>query len=290
MLLALFKQARQGRVTDKGKKKVGSKPAAAYAPALVPPATAIQLAADAVGLGSLAPSGSSGASSSHMATASETVVVYRAMSLVFVRGTGNRLFVAQLLDPLIHTTLSSGVVQVNLQYLRGTYFVPTSDIPSWPIAMAFWKNHGIANQAAADDRAAQSDGVHYSVYGRNAVSLAHSTIISAIDRPSEKSYLWMNLASFAIDEQELVSARELMSGGPAQPMEDDAEAEAAEREAETAATAAAAATREARYAELAARRESGKRKEVEKQAAKSSKKRRVQSDVSSPDPDSDDSD
>ena len=130
--------------------------------------------------------------------------------------------------------------------------------------------------------------MHYSVYGRNAVSLAHSTIISAIDCPSEKSYLWMNLASFAIDEQELVSARELMSGGPAQPMEDDAEAEAAEREAEAAAAAAAAS--EARYAELAARRESGKRKEVEKQTAKSSKKRRVQSDVSSPDPDSDDSD
>ena len=91
-----------------------------------------------------------------------------------------------------------------------------------------------------------------------------------------------------------MSARELMSGGQAQPMEDDAEAEAAEREAETAATAAmaatAAATREARYAELAARRESGKRKEVEKQAAKSSKKQRVQLGVSSPDPDSDDSD
>ena len=99
------------------------------------------------------------------------------------------------------------------------------------------------------------------------------------------AHLHKKLASFAIDEQELVSARELMSGGPAQPMEDDAEAEAAEREAEAAAAAATAAS-EARYAELAARRESGKRKEVEKRAAK---KQRVQSHDSSPDPDSDDS-
>jgi hypothetical protein len=51
------------------------------------------------------------------------------------------------------------------------------------------------------------------VYGRgHIVSLAHSTIICAIDNPSEKFCLWMNLASFAIDEQELVSAHELMSG------------------------------------------------------------------------------
>ena len=56
----------------------------------------------------------------------------------------------------------------------------------------------------------------------------------------------MNLASFAIDEQELVSAHELMSGGAIQPMEDDVEAEAAEQEAEATAAAAAAA-REERY-------------------------------------------
>ena len=87
------------------------------------------------------------------------------------------------------------------------------------------------NQDAAHVRAAQSDGVHYSVYGRgHIVSLAHSTIMCAIDdNPSEKFCLWMNLASFAIDEQELVSAHELMSGGAIQPMEDDVEAEAAEK-------------------------------------------------------------
>jgi hypothetical protein len=89
--------------------------------------------------------------------------------------------------------------------------------------------------------------IHYSVYGRgHIVSLAHSTIICAIDNPSEKFCLWMNLASFAIDEQELVSAHELMSGGAIQPMEDDVEAEAAEQEAEATAAAAAAA-REERY-------------------------------------------
>ena len=121
--------------------------------------------------------------------------------------------------------------------------------------------------------------VHYSVYGRgHIVSLAHSTILCAIDDPSEKFCLWMNLASFAIDEQELASAHELMSGGPIQPMEDDVEAEAAEQEAEATAAAAAAA-REARYAELAAvRRQSGKRaQDAKAQSKRPAKKQSMQS-------------
>ena len=121
------------------------------------------------------------------------------------------------------------------------------------------------------------------MYGLDPVSLAHSTILCAIETPSAKAYLWMNLSSFEIDEQELVHARELMSAGADLPMEDDAEAQGAEDEAKAAAIAAAAA-RQARYTQLGERRETGKRaataREQSKRAAK--QPRGVQSDHSSP--------
>ena len=62
-------------------------------------------------------------------------------------------------------------------------------------------------------------------------------------------------------------------------MEDDVEAEAAEQEAEaTAAAAAAAWPREERYAELAVRRESGKRaQDAKAQSKRPAQKQRVQS-------------
>jgi hypothetical protein len=151
-LAALFKQARQQRVTDRGREKQGTQPAPFYGPK-VPSSSAI---AD----------GDAPLSKSRPVTASsfgrDVAPLYRSGDLVFVRPLRGVLWVAQLTEPVIET--SPGCFNVDRPKCR--YFVPTSELGAYPHALEWWQQRGqglrIDDEAAAITRAAQSSGVHFS--------------------------------------------------------------------------------------------------------------------------------
>ena len=273
---SLYKQSRQGRVTDKGKERVGSQPAAAYAPKAVPSATA----EDATRLNAMDASSSRGDRVAREASASSIgsseQEVYRTGDAVFVKPISGGLWVAQLSAPIIKVTEcvdGKSRTFFNTDRVACRYFVPTMELDSFPHALAWWQERGtslrLADQAAAEERAQACSGVHYSFEkcDRVTCSAVHSRIELLVDRVTYRN----EMISFGVDEEVLQSARAQVSG--ASELADDEAAEAvaaavaaAQAQQEAAAMAAAAASRD-RLEQLNAKREAGKA------AQKSSKKK-----------------
>ena len=93
-LAALFKQSRQGRVTDKGKEQVGSQPASTYRPpavlsAALPHPSLLHMA-----------SATGSASAGALADGTEEVR-FRSGDVVTVRSTSGAMWIAQLKQPII---------------------------------------------------------------------------------------------------------------------------------------------------------------------------------------------
>ena len=270
---SLFKQARQGRVTDKGKERVGSKPATAYAPAAVPLATADEStrpsAVDASGSrsGKGASAGSSSAGSSREASSSERVV-YRTGEVVYIRPVSGGMWIAQLRAPIIEvTSVSAGRRSLAFTASRVPcrYFVPTAELASYPHALTWWAGlgpqHQLRDAEAAERCAAASSGVHFSFEKLDRV--ACTTVCGKLNRVIEPKTYRTELVSFAIDEEMLQLARECASGSLESDDDGDRdEASAAANAASRAAEAeAAAAARTDRFDVLAAKRAAGKRRE-----------------------------
>ena len=249
---SLFKKAAQGRVTDKAKEAVGSKPAVAYGRQPLPLASACDQASDTHGLASffIRPGGeasSSGAAVSGANTATESIL-YLPHTVVFIVGVGRRLEIAELTEPLTQFTFTTGEVRVSRQRIACRYFIETRELLLWPPAKAYWAVHGISDTAAAEHRAGESDGAHFSFYSTDTV--AHSAMLGAALSPFEKDWHGTQLVSLALTSEELEAAREQLSGGIDLPVDDEqsqrmeaaAQAEAGARaRAEAAAQAQAAA-------------------------------------------------
>ena len=215
----LFQQARQGRVTDKGKEAVGSKPTIAYArrPA---PSTASEVAADAHGLPSFfIRSGGNGPSSSAAGLSSggpSEELLYRAWTLVFIAGPRRRLEIAELTQSLTQFVYNSGEVRVSRQRIACRYFIKTSEILEWPAAKAYWSAHGITTTAEIDRCMSESDGVPFSFYSTDTV--AHSVILGAVPASFQKERHGRDLVSFSLAIEDLQAGRELVSGGEDLPL------------------------------------------------------------------------
>ena len=287
-LASLFKQVRQGQVTDKSKERMGAQPASTYAP------PAVQTSATeghpdleggyAVCSTAISCSQSSLATGAGQSEASgvEEEVLFRAGDIVSVLSVTNEMWVAQLKQPIIATTqqVPSAVRLVNFASSRVScrYFVPTRELFAEGLehAAAWWMSRGaglqLADEEAAFARAAESDGVHFSYEKADAVtcSTVHDRLLSA-DQVLHRS----ELISFSIAEATVEAARErislLIAASEAAEVR-EAESEHARAVAvaasEKEAAAAKAAASASRYAEMQARRETGKRLEAAKKGRK----------------------
>ena len=282
----LFKQVRQGRVTDKGKERVGSQPATTYAPGAVPPATAKEAARPSVidlgssGHSSVAGSTSGGASSS-VDDLIESTVLYRSGDVVSVRPISGGMWIAQLKVAIVkNVTVTSGrrYTTFNLDRAPCRYFVPTMELGSYPHALKLWANFGpklrLVDEAAAEQCAQASSGVHFSFEKLDHVTC--STVCGKLDTVIDPTTHRGELVSFAIDEEMLQQAREWVSGridpdadGDDGEAERDAASEAAAAASDAAEKAVAAdALSTARLEDLNAKREAGKRLEAERKSGK----------------------
>ena len=215
---SLFKVAAQGRVTDKAKEIVGAKPAISYGRKALPVGMP-DASLDGFFLGTRIGTGvAGGSSSSTPARASTERVAYRAFTIVLIAGVGRRLEVAQLTESLTEFMSAGGEVRVSKQYLACRYFVETREIFAWALAAAYWREHGLSAAAQAQERAAESDGTHFSFYSSNTVP--HSTILRAV-QGFEMCHTSGQLVSFALSEDVLEAAREHLSGGDDLPIDDE---------------------------------------------------------------------
>jgi hypothetical protein len=265
-LAALFKQARQQRVTDKAKEKVGTQPAPFYGPTSV---TLAAMEAEDARVNSISSEDARVNSiSSQIAQDLNGSVapVYRSGDLVFVRPFRGALWVAQLTEPVVE--IAPGRFNVDRPKCR--YFVRTDELAGYEHAMIWWQQRGqglrLADEAAALARAAASAAVHFSFEKTDHVTrsticgrFAPSSIIEELSWHSE-------LVSFAVSEIALTSAREVVSAGPhereATSTTEDAVLASEAQVAETAARAAAAAMAVDDHArKLAEKREQGKKRQ-----------------------------
>ena len=182
---ALLPHARQGRVTDKGKEQPGSLPSLTYGPVAVPRPTAreaVQLSVvDMSSSHSVETAEIAGSSSSAAGTSSSTRsqhVLYRSGDVVYTCGpTTGGLWVAQLGSAIIKQTIQDGRRRknsFNVDRVHCRYFVQTSELGTYPHAMAWWSERGaalrITSEAGAQERASSSSGVHFSFEKRDRVT------------------------------------------------------------------------------------------------------------------------
>ena len=245
----IFKQARAGRVTDRGKERHGTLPSTAYAPRAItkptarePARTSMRSRADAAAAST---TGRSDAATSSAGPSTEMQeVLYRAGDLVSVRPISGGMWVGQLLDPIIKIT-GVGGVRFNVDRVKVRYFVPTVELSSYPDAMHFWSSgqggmqRRLSDATAAEQRAAQSDGEHYSFEKEDRVT--RTTVRSRFVRLSEEVHHRSKLVSFALTTDSVLEARAATAGGADNPIESDDEGEAADRQAEREAIAGMAA-------------------------------------------------
>jgi hypothetical protein len=295
-LAALFKQARQQRVTDKAKEKVGTQPAPFYGPTSV---TLAAMEAEDARVNSISSEdarvnsissedarvnsissedarvNSISSEDARVNSISSQIAqdlngsvapVYRSGDLVFVRPFRGALWVAQLTEPVVE--IAPGRFNVDRPKCR--YFVRTDELAGYEHAMIWWQQRGqglrLADEASALARAAASAAVHFSFEKTDHVTrsticgrFAPSSIIEELSWHSE-------LVSFAVSEIALTSAREVVSAGPhereATSTTEDAVLASEAQVAETAARAAAAAMAVDDHArKLAEKREQGKKRQ-----------------------------
>ena len=258
---AIFKQARQQRVTDKGKEKPGTQPAPFYAPRVqqAGPLTASEAGGES----------DAGKITGGTSLASEDVQpVYRSGDLVVVRPPNAPLWLAQLLEAVVEEREG----HFNTDRPRCQYFVPTVELGAYLHALAWWQARGEAlrleDEEAAIARAGASNGVHFSFEKTDHVT--RSTICGRLPATclSEVVLFRHDIVAFAISDTTLEEAREMVSTSTAEAKASDAamqqaaatrlkaEHVAAELAAATAAEQAAAA-----HAKLNQKREAGKAKE-----------------------------
>jgi hypothetical protein len=272
---ALFKVAAQGRVTDKAKETVGSMPAISYSRRAMPVSVSAGAASadaslDAFFLGSRTAAGNVGIKGGSSASqASVERVAYRAFTIVLIAGVGRRLEVAQLTEALTEFTSASGELRVSKQYLACRYFVETRDIFAWTLAAAYWRTHGLSDAPVAEERAAESDGTHFSFYSVSTVP--HSTILGAV-QGFEMCHNSGQLVSFALSEEVLEVARERLSGGDDLPIDDEGDATETARRAEEEAAVAVRTSRSASGEWQQAREHFLKEEEAKKEAKRARKK------------------
>jgi hypothetical protein len=264
---ALFKQARQQRVTDKGKEKPGTQPAPHYGP------HALQSTPDAQPADLLTVHNAehaTGASS----LSEDATPRYRSGDIVVVRPLRSQLWIAQLCEPVIET--SPGCFNVDRPRCR--YFVLTAELAAYPHAAEWWAARTaplcLRDEEAALLRAASSNGVHFSFEKLDHVT--RSTICGTLPAGclSEQHYHRHELVTFAITDEMLAQAREMVSG------ESEAERAATEAEEEQAAAKKQAEAAEVMeraeaehkaadtYSALAAKREAGKEREQRRKQKK----------------------
>ena len=148
------------------------------------------------------------------------------------------------MDPIIKIT-SVGGVRFNVDRVKIRYFVPTVELGSYPHAMRFWSSgqggmqRRLSDATAAEQRAAQSDGEHYSFEKEDRVT--RTTVRSRFVRMSEEVHHRSKLVSFALTTDSVLEARAATAGGADNPIESDDEGEAADRQAEREAIAGMAA-------------------------------------------------
>jgi hypothetical protein len=243
----LFKQARQQRVTAKGRERSGSLPARSYetyidASTAVSPVLAAGTVAHGRASGSSVRSGRAGrrssrsshnqqgsvvdeASSAHTGEACE--VLYRAGELIYVRPVSGGMWVAQLLEPIIKTSGGANGVRFNADRIKVRYFVPTADLGSYLHAMAFWREGkgGVArmleDEAAAEHRSCESSGVHFSFEKLDKVT--RTTVRGRFSVVLEEARHRGDLVSFTLSEEVLAEARAATSGGEHNQIEEEEE-------------------------------------------------------------------
>ena len=215
-LAALFKQARQGRVTDKGKERVGSAPASTYAPpamllgATTAHPTLVDVSAEAGAAAS--------AASSSAATEEHEVVLFRSSDVVSVHSVTGVMWIAQLKQPIIMQVEPSASGQRLVTFASDRvdcrYFVPTAELysPDLQHAATWWRERSGAQKLADEDaalvRAAASDGIHFSFEKVDRVTC--STVCSMLSTAEACLYRGQ-LVSFAVAEEALEVARERIS-------------------------------------------------------------------------------
>ena len=204
-----------------------------------------------------------------------------------MRPTTGGLWVAQLGSAIIKQTIQDGRRRknsFNVDRVHCRYFVQTSELGTYPHAMAWWSERGAAlrimSEAGAQERASSSSGVHFSFEKRDRVTC--STVIGRIDTLLEQQYYRHELISFAIDSEALELGRQHISEVINSEDEDEeqeaADAAAAAHERNALAQAAARdkeTASHARYEVMAVRREEGKRRLEEAKASSSKHNRHV---------------
>jgi hypothetical protein len=173
-LAAYFQQARQGRVTDKGKERVGTLPAPNYGPQAVvhPVGSAFVGFFDATAEEGATQCDEAGASATKADAPTEHVLC-RANDVGYVRPVTGGIWVALFKAPLVvSTSVVDGVTHTsyNTDRLPCRYFVPTDELWSRGLehAQHWWSKPEqsaalrLASREDALARAAQSSGVHFS--------------------------------------------------------------------------------------------------------------------------------
>ena len=158
----LFKQARQQRVTDRGKEKVGTRPAISYSP--------IAISVSEVPTLQSLDDHNACVRSATIVSETQIEVLYRAGDIVGVSGGRAGLWFAQLEENLTRTTTGSQhnvVTKYNTDRPKVRYFVRTCELASWPLAAAYW---GAAEVEGASALSASSTGVHFSFEKTDSVS------------------------------------------------------------------------------------------------------------------------
>ena len=225
LLASLFKQARQGRVTDKGKERVGAMPASTYAPPAL-------LSAPAAARGGPFTTNVSGGHSlqaegdpmmqlgATMQPGATEEVLFRAGDIVSVRSVTGEMWVAQLKQPIIIRSPSVAPNGTRLGTFASArvacrYFVQTAALFTIGLehAAAYWKGlHGalgerlkLTDEASALARADASEGIHYSFEKPDHVtcSTVHERLLT-FDVATYRG----ELVSFSIAEASVEAARE----------------------------------------------------------------------------------
>eukprot|EP00966_Prymnesium_polylepis_P092713 2146106-Prymnesium_polylepis.1 len=213
---SLYKQSRQGRVTDKRKEQVGSQPAASYAPKAVPAAKGqdVSHSSDVAASGATSGAGASSsacASSMSVSEAGESSLssseeVYRTGDVVFVKPISGGLWVAQLRSAIIKVAeIQNGKSRTffNTDRVGCRYFVATMELESYPHAMSWWQERGaplyLADQAMAEQRASACSAVHYSFEKLDRVTC--STVRGRVELLIDPQYHRNEVVSFGVDEE-----------------------------------------------------------------------------------------
>ena len=198
----LFQQARQQRVTDKGKERVGTRPSITYAPAAISVLEVPTL--QSLDDQNSTAQGASGGSEVQID------VLYRAGDIVGVSGGRSGLWFAQLEENLVRvTTPASGrrreVVKYNNDRPKVRYFVRTCELATWPIAAAYW---GEIEVRGAEEVSQLSGGVHFSFEKQDSVSC--EAIYSAISSFEHQRNAEGKLDRFAISPSDYQQLRAMV--------------------------------------------------------------------------------